>query len=51
MVLEPGIPYRMKYVIVKLCICLKSLFQPIDQMLYNNLFIVLITIVSIFSIS
>ena len=25
--------------IVKLCLCLISLFQPIDQMLYNNLFI------------
>ena len=24
---------------VKLCLCLISLFQPIDQMLYNNLFI------------
>ena len=38
MVLESGIPYRMKYVVVKLCLCLISLFQPIDQMSYNNLF-------------
>ena len=42
MVLESGIPYRMKYVIVKLCLCLISLFQPIDQMLYNYLFIYLL---------
>ena len=52
MLLESEIPYRMKYVIVKLCLYLISLFQPIDQMLHNNLFtylfIVLITIVSIF---
>ena len=58
MVLGSGIPYQMKYVIVKLCLCLISLFQPIDQMSFNyqclrvifNVRIVLITVVSIFSI-
>ena len=39
MVLGSGIPYRMKYVIGKLCLCLISLFQPIGQMAYNNIFV------------
>ena len=58
MVLESGNPYQMKHVIVKLCLCLISLFQPIDQISYNNLFfrillnarIVLIIVVRIYSI-
>ena len=47
----------MKYVIGKLCLCFISLFQPIGQMAYNNLFlgvivnarIVLIMVVSTFT--
>ena len=56
MMLGSKIPYRMKYVIVKLYLWLTSLFQPIDQMSYNDLFIrvilnawiVLIMVVSVF---
>ena len=58
MVLGSGIPYRMKYVIGKSCLCFISLFQPIGQMAYNNLFlgiivnarIVLIMVASTFTV-
>ena len=39
MVLRSAIPYRLKHVVVKLWLRLMSLFQPIDQMCYINLFL------------
>ena len=38
MVLKSGIPFQMKYVVMKLWLRLMSLFQPLDQ-LWNNLFL------------